>query len=615
MEDQIFSVLILKVSNTSMVAPEGYLKNRKWRVASTTNLKEALGFLAQKSPQYILIPVDHPNKKTLSLLQLIKQAFPKTRIIPYADKSSSPATRSLQELNMEYNLYPPVSGPAIQRLILKIVKDDETRASIDTGEANFGEKSSENSGDGVLKFKGEHGASGNPSMSFEQARDALSRMIQSDSDDGSQIGIQGAVQQGSASGEFSFQQQGIAPGKDHSANQQGTPQGLDYSANETGPNSNEFSQTQKGHGAKGLDYSENQEGPAAGEFSIGQSKKKSPGGPEYSNDEESTKESASYRKKAKPTPHLEYSDSDDDSNPNASSSSTKAKGSTEIQGISEDDDLWQKASEESANSSSKRRDGLVAPIMESEYSPKKKKVHRIVSDYQNEDLSNHSIIVRGTQEALNKSSTIKGSLEDTELNPIENSSHVACILVESQRYRGYLVCALGKNKKVDKEFINSVQKSLFQFLKSQGENLNDKKDVLHLSLTEVDFEPWALSQADFLRKSIHGDDEVAIAFFPTPLSDPELEESASKQMLQLSLDELKEDTKVEFDLYIYMPENKKYLLYTPQGMTFYTDQKGRLKDKGVRHMHLKKDSAPQVKKYRAQNFLNEKINEFNKKKK
>ena len=50
-------------------------------------------------------------------------------------------------------------------------------------------------------------------------------------------------------------------------------------------------------------------------------------------------------------------------------------------------------------------------------------------------------------------------------------------------------------------------------------------------------------------------------------------------------------------------------------MTFYTDQKGRLKDKGVVHMHLKKDSAPQVKKYRAQNFLNEKILEFQKKKK
>lgn len=590
MEDQIFSVLILKVSNTSMVACEAYLKNRKWRIASTTNLKEALGFLAQKSPQYILIPVDHPNKKTLSLLQLIRQAFPKTRIIPYADKSSSAATRSLQELNMEYHLYPPVSGPAIQRLILKIVKDDETKASIDTGDTGFGDKNTEASGDEVIKFKGEHGTSGNASMSFEQARDALSRMIQSDGDDGSQIGGHSPLQQGGSSGgEFSFEQKGIAPGKEHSETQAGKKQGLDYSGSEEGPGANEFSQTQKGQGSRGMEYS---------------------GG-----SDEAAGETGSYHKKGKPTPHLEYSDSGNDSSSPDRSSPAKQKGGTEVQGIADDDGLWQKSPEAGNASSGQRRDGLVAPIMESEYSPKKKKVHRIISDYQNEDLANHSIIVRGTQEALNKSSVIKGSLEDNQLNAIENSSHVACILVESPRYRGYLVCALGKNKKVDKEFINSVQKSLFQFLKSQGENLNDKKDVLHLSLTEVDFEPWALSQADFLRKSIHGDDEVAIAFFPTPLSDPELEESASKQMLQLSLDELKEDTKVEFDLYIYMPENKKYLLYTPQGMTFYTDQKGRLKDKGVRHMHLKKDSAPQVKKYRAQNFLNEKINEFNKKKK
>lgn len=556
MEDQIFSVLILKVSNSSMVAPEGYLKNRKWRVASTTNLKEALGFLAQKSPQYILIPVDHPNKKTLSLLQLIRQAFPKTRIVPYADKSSGSSMKLLQDLNMEYNLYPPVSGPAIQRLILKIVKDDETRSSIDTGDDETQTQNAK-AGSDVITFKGENKASGgNETMSFEAARAALSKMIQTDSDDSSASGSGGPIiqQGGMGGGDFAFRQDG--------------PQGTESSA------------TQKGPGQGDIDYS------GYGETDDGNN--------------------SSFLQKGKVASGIEYSNEDEKAK----------KGSTEIQGNLDDDELWQKPDNNSfAGGSSKRRDGKTVPIMESEHIPRKKKIHKIISEYQNEDLANHSIIVRGTQEALNQSSKIRNPLDDEELNTLGESSHVACILVESERYRGYLVCALGKNKKVDKDFINSVQKSLFQFLKSQGEKLRDDKDVLHLSLTEVDFEPWAVSQAEFLRKSIHGDDEVALAFFPTQLSDPDLEQSASKQMLQLSLDELKDDTKVEFDLYIYMPENKKYLLYTPQGMTFYTDQKGRLKDKGIRHMHLKKDSAPQVKKYRAQNFLNEKIIEFQKKKK
>ena len=81
-------------------------------------------------------------------------------------------------------------------------------------------------------------------------------------------------------------------------------------------------------------------------------------------------------------------------------------------------------------------------------------------------------------------------------------------------------------------------------------------------------------------------------------------------MVKLSIDDLKEDAVVEFDLYIYMPGNNKYLLYTPQGMRFYGNQKNRLREKGVSHIHLRKESASSVIKYKAQNFLNEKIESY-----
>ena len=201
-----------------MVAPEGYLKNRKWRVASTTNLKEALGFLAQKSPQYILIPVDHPNKKTLNLLQLIRQAFPKTRVIPYAEKNSGTANKLMQDLGMEYNLYPPVSGPSIQRLILKIVKDDETRSSIDTGYDEVAASSNQKSSQDLMTFKGENKSTSSDPMSFEAARAALAKMIQTEGEDNSSGGpiTQQGIQPGS---EFTFEKQSTSQGKTHSATQ------------------------------------------------------------------------------------------------------------------------------------------------------------------------------------------------------------------------------------------------------------------------------------------------------------------------------------------------------------------------------------------------------------
>jgi hypothetical protein len=247
-----------------------------------------------------------------------------------------------------------------------------------------------------------------------------------------------------------------------------------------------------------------------------------------------------------------------------------------------------------------------APIMESGPMKKKGKRSQILEQYSKADLSKESLIVRGTQQSLDETIILREDLDEDDVQEIEKTSNVACITVESPRFSGYLVCAMGKNRKIDKAFIDMVQKRLFSFLKSNGEEINEK-DTLSLKLQEVDFQDWALQQAEFLRKSVHESDEVAMAFFPNKHINVNLEDSASEKMVKMSLDELKEDTPLDFDLYIFMPENNKYLLYTPQGMIFYGNQKGRLKDKGVTHMHLRRDSITGVQKYRAQNFLNEKI--------
>jgi hypothetical protein len=105
-----------------------------------------------------------------------------------------------------------------------------------------------------------------------------------------------------------------------------------------------------------------------------------------------------------------------------------------------------------------------------------------------------------------------------------------------------------------------------------------------------------------------------MAFFPSQDTTVRLEASASERMLQLDMSELRGNVVLEFDLYIYLPQNQKYLLYTPEGRPLYEEQKKRLMDKGVAKMHLRKESAQGVKRYRAQNFLNDKIEEFKKKK-
>ena len=84
------------------------------------------------------------------------------------------------------------------------------------------------------------------------------------------------------------------------------------------------------------------------------------------------------------------------------------------------------------------------------------------------DNATDSVIVQGTKEAI-ESSVDFGTGEVSE--NVDQASNVACIMIESTRFSGYLVAALGKDKKIDEEFIKMIQDRLVKFLKLNGEQL------------------------------------------------------------------------------------------------------------------------------------------------
>jgi hypothetical protein len=219
-----------------------------------------------------------------------------------------------------------------------------------------------------------------------------------------------------------------------------------------------------------------------------------------------------------------------------------------------------------------------------------------------------SVMVKGAQHALD--SSIKVNQEKTIVEKLEKSQNCICIVIDSTRFSGYLIAAMGRNRRFDDEFVKNIQTKLYEFLKSQGETL-DEDGALEIKIKTVEFEDWALEQAEFLKKSVHDGDEVAMAFFPAKKTTPDVEKSAREDMLSINIDDLEGDIQVLFDVYIYLPTNQKYVLYTPKGGTFMGNQKDRLKGKGITHMHMKKDEIGSAKKYTAQNYLNNKVDEFN----
>ncbi len=493
------SIFILKSQPGSMMQAETFLRNRQWIVASSTNLRDALAYIIQRQPQYVMLSSDHPNQKVRILPKLLLQAF-QIHIIGFAEKGSGLSTKNLQDMKFEYNLFPPVSGPAIERMILKIRRDMETR-SLDAGRELRNETIESRihmSRSPAFSFNGDSSSAKEMQSSFEQARAALSDMLSDENQ-----------------------------------------------SEEEGSQSNNS-------GQEGL--SRNRQKPA---FFKGEG-------------------------------------------PRAPGSTPRAPASGETFQDGKSDWTGNASTENGGNSPAAPASAESADPASSPPPAENRPPRTLGTPLPKKP---DALIVRGTETALLDSVNLKGA---DKFQKISQSKNIACITIQSPKFSGYLVCAMGKNRPVDKSFLEVCRSRLFGFLRANGESIRDQ-DSMELELQEIDFTSWALEQAEFLRRSIHDGNEVAMAFFQNPEGEVELGASASEKMVKMSLDDLKEDVALEFDLYIFMPENNKYLLYTPKGQTFYSNQKGRLSGRGITHMHLRRDSVHEVKKYKAQNFLNDRI--------
>lgn len=495
-------LLIIKATPTSLGTTEGFLKNREWNIKSTSNLKEALIFLVQEQPRFVMVCIDHPNRKVRNLPRILTQAFP-VCVIAFTEISSAASYNLLNTSSTEYVVYPPVTGPAVERTVNKFYKDQQSK-----GVSNPFQRSGPGQAgtDGLIAIKGD-GAGGEA----QSAQSILLQLLNSDDN----TATSGSPPNGSGVG--------YLKGTNSEINLGIQPSPID---NDGG-------------------------GPTWARQNPGK-------GPGYTPD---------------------YDDTDD---------AGTGKG---------------------PYSNHKNTGGGWAPLPEQ----KKKRPQLTPEQVENDPRStkSDSIILRGTKEALDKSCL---KTDCSEASPVDEATHISCIVIESSRFSGYLITAMGKNKKNDDAFIGKVRERLFRFLRDNGEILEDS-DSINLKIKEVPFDSWALEQAEFLRKAVHEGNEVAMAFFPCSQVRTVCGQSPDAEMTSIHLNDLAGDVAVEFNVYIYLPKNNKYVLYTPRGSKFFSVQKERLINQGISNLHILKAEVQDLDKYRAQNFLNEQIHIFEDKQK
>ncbi|MGZ3726151.1 MAG: hypothetical protein ACXWQQ_10125 [Pseudobdellovibrio sp.] len=99
-----------------------FLKKRNFVVHIESDIKTSITSVFDIKPDFIFLAWDHPDKKMLMLPKILTQSVASV-IVPFINKNSKDGIFKIEQCPSP-KLYPPLSGPAVERLILKSGRED-----------------------------------------------------------------------------------------------------------------------------------------------------------------------------------------------------------------------------------------------------------------------------------------------------------------------------------------------------------------------------------------------------------------------------------------------------------------------------------------------------------
>ena len=570
-------IFLLKKSPQGLKALESFFTQHHWEFSSGHTLKEFLVALMKNHFDYILMPADHPHKKVKVLPGLIHRHF-NCEVIGYLEINSPQGIRELENFPVQYRVFPPLLGNTVEREILKCHRETKSHESHPEDLEQARQKSIES-----LK---------KDNFAFEILQEKETPPVVAESEDIVQTGI--AHEKGEL-----FLQKGEASGQTDSVTQEGTTQ------------------------QKGELYL--QKGQAAGPTdSITQEGMGGRKGDVFLQKGEGLEDPDSVVQKGNRGELHKY-DPNHDVDPNhVSHTHLKGQGKepqhTHLKG---------KGKGVSANGRDafEDPDAKVFHLHSKDPSAAQSKMSHVTgmkrkkknfSEAEDPADAESAAAVEDFSEKTNDvlADVVDNGSSRAETALLSEVHEVVCMTVRHRVFEGYLVAASSEPLS-ELDFYTKVKAKLSEIFTTLGSGAQDDFEIdapLELKLEPVSFKSWARTHAEFLQRAAHQGTEIALAFFPSQNTQVKVVGADNKNMLAIDLSELKEDTRMEFDVFLHLPGNEKYILYTPEGQVLQATQKGRLQQRGVSSFHIRKESMHQVKKYKAKNFLNSLVREFKNKK-
>ncbi len=114
------SVFFLKNAQHDTKSLEVYLERRDFIVQSASVIQTGINKINESKPGYVFAAWDHADSSVRSIMSQLPED---TVVIPYITSTSNADARKLMTLDVPLKMFPPLTGPAIQRLILKYEKE------------------------------------------------------------------------------------------------------------------------------------------------------------------------------------------------------------------------------------------------------------------------------------------------------------------------------------------------------------------------------------------------------------------------------------------------------------------------------------------------------------
>ncbi|MBC7421311.1 MAG: hypothetical protein H7328_11335 [Bdellovibrio sp.] len=511
MESPKKRLLFIKSPLHNLKAIETFLSRRNYEVIIETDIKEGLVKVIELQAEFVFIALDHTNPQIMSVPKILAQST-LAYVIPYVQTNSKEAIRKLEFSGFSHKIYPPLSGPAIERLVLKLLKESGLGADSEAKQKRgTGQKSKEE----MIQIK-------------SKILESLDKENTNSQD--AEIANNGVLIQKGTRGELL---------KSKNKELQRLTKNI-LSENHKEQLKNNF----------------NDKVRSSLEDMI-----------------ETYKDFSGETEKSGVAVDLEKSLTDSIA-PHLKDSSLNLKTFVSKQSQSADSSFQE--IEQSTNSSI--NSGLSPKILTNSVrdlignAPEESSLGHAEAPTANRFKQNHNIC-----------------------------NNVYCLTVQSSAWCGYLVVYS------DCQIDFSTSQSLFKdWLTGNLDHLTDLEDTeqFEIEIAHADFKSWAKENADHYESVGSENNEILLSFFSI---DPRslIIDMNESELIEIPLQIIPVDKELTFSVYLHLPENKKYLLYTRTKQALSSSQQRRLTDKNIDKLYTPQEFEKEYRKLIAENHLNQ----------